>query len=109
MKPGDRRKRWNRSSVISAFILSIFGIFVLTSINWEKGALAIICAFIFGCVPLFCAGLEVRDRIFGWKISEKRPPWADKMDAIERRHKKYPNAVWKYDEHGNATRLIGSK
>jgi len=64
-RPGDRRKRWNQSCGITAFILMCIGTFLF------------VCGLYWGTLFFyFFAYLEMDDIKKGWKIKDERPPWA---------------------------------
>lgn len=80
MKPGDRKKRWKSTCQIEGCIM--LGI-----------ATMLICAGGVAGIPLgifvgFFAFLDFRDAGRGWKMSDKRPPWADEHDAIDIKREK---------------------
>ncbi len=83
MKPGDRKQRWRSTCQIEGFImLAIAGMFVCAG-----GIAGIPLGIIIG----FFALLDFRDAGRGWKMSDKRPPWADEHDAIDNRRKRNEN------------------
>ena len=77
-RPGDRRRVWAQSHDTLGVISLLFGLFLLLgSDGWGK-ALAI--------VPLSLAYLDFRDAGRGPPMSDQRPPWADRHEAIDRKH-----------------------
>lgn len=87
-RPGDRRKHWNSSCTTSGIILLLIGAFFCTA-----GGMG----YVMGLGAFWAAYMEFRDRGRGWPISDKRPQWADRHDAIDRGdltlYKRYPH--WK--------------
>jgi len=77
-RPGDRRKRWNQSCVTSGMIMVLIGILLITS----GGTVG----YILGATALFFGAWDFRDIKTGWKMKNERPPWADRHDAIDRKH-----------------------
>lgn len=83
MRPGDRRKRWNESCGMSAFIcFAIAGFFICAGITSTGGGFTIGGM---GLIMLLLGIGDLLDLKNGWKMSNKRPPWADKHDAIDRK------------------------
>lgn len=86
-RPGDRRQRWNESCGMSAFICFVIaGFFICAGIT-SKGSGTYIAGGM-GLIMLLLGMLDLLDLKNGWKMSNKRPSWADRHDAIDRKWKK---------------------
>lgn len=79
-KSDNRKQRWQSSCIASGMILIGFAVMLIMA--GGKGGLAL------GVGVIFLAMLDFRDAKRGWKMSDKRPPWADKHDAIDAKYKK---------------------
>lgn len=87
-RPGDRRQRWNESCGASAFIcFAIAGFFICAAIT-SKGTTGIAIVGGMGLVMILLGMMDLLDLKNGWKMSDKRPPWADRHDAIDFKWKK---------------------
>lgn len=80
MKPGDRKKRWRSTCQIEGFIM--LAIAAMLVVAGGKAGIPL------GLFVGFFAMLDFRDAGRGWKMSDKRPPWADEHDAIDARREK---------------------
>lgn len=74
-RPRDRRQRWNESHSIGALMFFAIGTF------YTAGGV-----YLFGAIAYMLFVFEILDIKRGWKISDKRPPWADSVDAINEKH-----------------------
>lgn len=75
---GDRRKRWNESCMAGGAIMAFISFMLICS--------GCVAGHILGSIGLACAVLDFREAKVGWKMKKGRPPWADKHDAIDRKH-----------------------
>lgn len=81
MRPGDRKARWRSGHNGDALIFvalasgSLFGV---------DGTPGIVMAGFF----LLMAYLEARNARVGWRLKTGRPPWAGRLEAIERKHQR---------------------
>ena len=78
-KPGDRRKRWKSTCQIEGCIMLGIAMMLFVAGGITGTGLGIIVAML--------AMLDFRDSRRGWKMSNKRPPWADEHDAIDTKWK----------------------
>ncbi len=86
MKPGDRRKRWNESCGMSAFIcFCIGGFFICAGITSTGNIGGIIGIGLFGAIMILMGIMDLADIKKGWKMRDERPPWADRHDAIDKK------------------------
>ncbi len=76
-RPGDRKKVWKQTCMIEGFIMVLIGVF-FASTNCLAG-------YIIGGVIASFGLWDFKDAKAGWKMSDKRPPWADKHDAITKK------------------------
>ena len=76
MRPGDRRQRWESTCNIQGTIGVIIGLCFI----WAGGY-----AIIWGAICILVGILDLRDAKRGWKLTDKRPPWADRFDARDAR------------------------
>jgi len=80
MRPGDRRQRWRQSCNISGVVF--LGFAALTVFGVDPPAQYYMAGFF-----LFMAAWDFMDAGRGWRIKEGRPPWADRIEATERRYR----------------------
>ena len=72
MKPGDRRKRWERSHNTGGIIFAVLGSLCLVGIDGTAGwAIAI---FLY-----LMAALDFYDARVGWKMKDGPSPWVRRM------------------------------
>ncbi len=76
-KPGDRRKVW-RSTCNSEGSIMFF-----ISLMWFSTMCPI--GAVLGIIGLICSFSYFQDAKRGWKMNDKRPPWADEHDAIDKK------------------------
>ena len=80
MRTGDRKQRWKSTCQIEGFIMLGIAAMLFSA----GGASGITLGSIVGFVAL----CDFRSASRGWKMSDKRPPWADKHDALDTKLKK---------------------
>ena len=77
-RPGDRRRRWNLGCSLEITqhltLALLFGFGINGVVGFGLSAICLLMA-IHSC-------FELKN---GWKMSDKRPPWADRHDAIDNR------------------------
>lgn len=78
--PGDRRKRWRQAENTSGIIMLALAIGMI--VLGSEYAFSWILA---GVLVVLAAG-DFASAKRGWKMKEGRPPWADRHDAIARKH-----------------------
>ena len=79
-RPGNRRKYWNLSCELAIFqhLFCAVVFWFLFGGSFGKGVAGI-------CI--FMAVHSIYERVAGWKLSNKRPPWADRAESIDRKWK----------------------
>lgn len=82
-KPGNRKQRWQSSYNTSGFIFMIIAVGLFMAGGTAGVPLALIV--------LILAFMDFRDAKRGWKMLDKRPPWADRHDAIDKKWEKKKN------------------
>ena len=76
MTPGDRPERWKSTCNIQGTIMVFIGALFVTG-----GPVGILL----GLGAWYIAYLDFRDARCGWKMTDNRPPWADRFDARDRK------------------------
>jgi len=107
MRPGDRKQRWQSTCTIEGIILFLIGLFFAYSglMAPRNGWIVLLIALgaLWGSMKSFT------DAKRGWKMTDKRPPWADRHDAIDRGdltlYKRYPH--WRPNIQSN--KVLNSK
>ncbi len=80
MRPGDRKKRWRSTCQLEGCIMLSIAAMLICA-----GGIA---GILLGLIVGFFAILDFRDAGRGWRMSDKRPPWADEHDAIDAKRDK---------------------
>ena len=76
-KPGDRKKVWRETCNIEGGILFLIGIAFMSTMCTA--------GIVWGGICIFTSAWCFRDAKNGPPFSEKRPPWADRHDAIDKK------------------------
>jgi len=74
---GDRMKRWQSTCEVQGVLMICIGMLFCTLGD---------AGIVWGAICILVGLLDLRSATTGWRMSKRRPPWADVHDAIDKAH-----------------------